>query len=163
MILDVNLIRKDFPILARLVEGQPLTYLDSAATSQKPQCVIDALTRYYTHYNSNVHRGIHTLSEEATQGYEGARQKVADFIGAPSLRAVIFTRNATEAINLVAHSWGRSHVGPGDEILLTEMEHHSNIVPWQLLAQEKGAQVEYVKINEEGMLRQDEIQELIDE
>lgn len=163
MILDVNLIRKDFPILARLVEGQPLTYLDSAATSQKPQCVIDALTRYYTHYNSNVHRGIHTLSEEATQGYEGARQKVADFISAPSQRSVIFTRNATEAINLVAHSWGRSHVGPGDEILLTEMEHHSNIIPWQLLAKDVGAKLRCIPITEEGLLDLTQLDALLTE
>ncbi|MBI3318529.1 MAG: cysteine desulfurase [Candidatus Omnitrophica bacterium] len=149
---DPELIRKDFPILQRQVRGKPLVYLDNAATSQKPYGVLDALVAYYTRSNANVHRGIHTLSEEATAGYESARGKVARLIGAPKPSTVIFTRNATEAINLVAHAWGRKHVGPGDEILLTEMEHHSNLVPWQLLAQAKGAGLRFLPVTAEGKL-----------
>jgi cysteine desulfurase/selenocysteine lyase len=161
--INVQRIREDFPVLKRQVNGKPLIYFDNAATSQKPTAVIETIDRYYREYNANIHRGIHKLAEEATLAYEEAREKIAKFINAKRTEEIVFTRNATEAINLVALTWGRANVGKGDKIVLTIMEHHSNIVPWQLLAQEKGAQVEYVKIDEEGMLRQDEIQELIDE
>lgn len=149
---DVEKIRQDFPILSRTVRGKPLVYLDSAATSQKPRAVIDALSRYYEHTNANIHRGIHTLSEEATQAYEDVRKKVAGLVHAPSANSVVFTRNATESINLVAHSWGRKNLRTGDEILLTGMEHHSNLVPWQMLAQEKGAILKFVSVLEDGTL-----------
>src|SRR6185437_12196648 len=142
---DVAKIKKDFPILERRINGKPLVYLDNAATSQKPLSVIEALSDYYRNNNANIHRGIHTLSEEATQEYEGARQKVADFIGAPEARSVIFTRNATEAINLVMFTWGRQNINAGDEIVLTAMEHHSNLVPWQMLAKEKGAKLVFIE------------------
>ncbi|MBI2885762.1 MAG: cysteine desulfurase [Chloroflexi bacterium] len=149
---DVQVVRKDFPILERQVHGRPLVYLDSAATSQKPQAVIDALADYYSRYNANVHRGIHTLAEEATAAYEDARRRVADFIGAASPRSVVFTRNTTEAINLVAYAWGRRTLRPGDEVVLTVMEHHSNLVPWQLMAQDTGAALRSVDITEDGCL-----------
>src|SRR5690606_7459465 len=136
--LDVGAIRADFPILAREVNGRPLVYLDSAAASQKPQQVIDAIAEYYGRHHANVHRGAHTLSVEATELYEEARRKLAAFIGAPSPDSVVFTRNATEAINLVAASWGRANLGPGDEVVLSHAEHHANIVPWHLLARERG-------------------------
>ncbi|MGA8905584.1 MAG: cysteine desulfurase, partial [Candidatus Bathyarchaeia archaeon] len=141
----------------------PLIYFDNAATSQKPNSVIESTDRYYREYNANIHRGIHKLAEEATLAHEEAREKIAKFINARHTEEIIFTRNATEAMNLVAYTWGKANVGKGDKIVLTIMEHHSNIVPWQLLAQEKGARVEYVKIDDEGLLRQDEINELIDE
>ena len=150
--LDVQRIRKDFPVLERQVYGKSLVYLDNAATSQKPRQVIDALVRYYETYNANIHRAVHALGEEATAAYEEAREKVARFINAPSTESVIFTRNTTESINLVAHAWGRANVGEGDEIILTQMEHHSNLVPWQLLAQEKGASIRYIEITPEGTL-----------
>ncbi len=150
--LDVARIRKDFPILQRQVHGKPLVYLDSAATSQKPKAVIETLVRYYSENNANIHRGIHTLSEEATALYEEARGKVCRFIGAPKPDSVIFTRNATEAINLVSNAWGDRHVQAGDEILLTEMEHHSNLVPWQLLAQKKGATLRFIPVTADGRL-----------
>lgn len=152
---DVRAIRRDFPILNQKMNGKPLVYLDNAATSQKPTAVIQAVKEFYQRYNANVHRGIYKISEEATAAYEGARQKVARFINARSPREIIFVRNATEAINLVAYAWGRLHVYEGDEILLTEMEHHSNIVPWQLLAQEADATVKYLPIDEQGLLRLD--------
>jgi cysteine desulfurase/selenocysteine lyase len=161
--INVQRIREDFPVLKRQVNGKPLIYFDNAATSQKPTAVIEAIDKYYREYNANIHRGIHKLAEEATLAYEEAREKIAKFINAKRTEEIVFTRNATEAINLVAQTWGRANVGKGDKIVLTIMEHHSNIVPWQLLAQEKGAQVEYIKINDEGMLRHDEIEELIDE
>jgi cysteine desulfurase/selenocysteine lyase len=147
---DLEQVRKDFPILSRAVNGKPLVYLDNAATAQKPACVIQALTNYYEHYNANIHRGIHTLSEEATSAYEAVRESIRDFIAAPCLRSVIFTRNATEAVNLVAHSWGRTNILPGDEIVLSAMEHHSNLVPWQLLASERGAKLVYLELTESG-------------
>ena len=140
--LNVEKVRDDFPILARRVHGHPLVYLDSAATSQKPAAVIDAMDDYYRRYNANPHRGVYAISEEATAAYESARQRLASFINAASTKEVIFTRNTTEAINLVRYSWGRANVHAGDRILLTEMEHHSNLVPWQLLAQETGATLE---------------------
>ena len=150
--LDVNAIRGDFPILEREVYGKRLVYLDNAATSQKPRQVIDALVRYYESYNANIHRAVHALGEEATAAYEEAREKVARFIGAASSESVIFTRNTTEAINLVAYAWGRANVGEGDEIILTQMEHHSNLIPWQQLAAEKGATIRYIEIKPNGTL-----------
>ena len=152
---DVELVRRDFPILQRTVHGKPLVYLDNAATSQKPLAVIDALVEYYERYNANIHRGVHTLSEEATARYEEAREKVRRLINAPSRESVIFTRNATESINLVAYAWGRAKVRVGDEIVLTVMEHHSNLVPWQVLAKETGARLRFVDIDDEGRLRDD--------
>ena len=151
--LDPQKIRPDFPVLQREVRpGVPLVYLDSAATSQKPDAVLNALDAYYRLHNANVHRGIHTLAEEATALYEGARRKVAAFINASAAREVIFTRNASEAINLVAHSWGRVRLKAGDRLLLTEMEHHSNLVPWQMLAAERGLQIDIIPITADGLL-----------
>jgi len=161
--INVSKLREDFPILNRQVNGKPLIYFDNAATSQKPKSVIETTDRYYREYNANIHRGIHKLAEEATLAHEEAREKIAKFINARHTEEIIFARNATEAMNLVAFTWGKANVGKGDKIVLTIMEHHSDIVPWQLLAQEKGARVEYVKVDEEGSLRQDEIHELIDE
>jgi cysteine desulfurase/selenocysteine lyase len=159
--LDVEAIRRDFPILGTIVHGKPLIYLDNAATSQKPSAVIEALVRYYQEQNANVHRGIHALAEAATAAYEGAREKVAAFIGAPSTRGVVFTRSATEAINLVRYSWGRANVQAGDEILITIMEHHSNLVPWQQLAQETGATLRYADIDENGFLPLDRFERML--
>ena len=147
--LDTAAIRKDFPILSREVYGKPLVYLDNAATSQKPAQVIQALVEFYERYNSNIHRGVHALSMEATDKYEEARQKCADFIGSPSTTGVVLVRNTTEAINLVAQTWGRSNIGPGDEILISEMEHHSNLVPWQQVAQEQGATLRFMPLTPE--------------
>lgn len=161
--LDVQTIRADFPILRRQVNGKPLAYLDNAATSQKPAAVLEALERYYREYNANVHRGIYTLSEEATAAYELARAKVATFVGAAQPSEVVFVRNATEAINLVAHSWGRANLGPGDLIVLSEMEHHSNLVPWQILAREKGARLEFLPIDDAGRLDLTGLDELLDQ
>ncbi len=152
MTLDVEKIRRDFPILSKLVYGKPLVYLDNAATSQKPRQVIQALVDYYEGYNANVHRGVHALSMESTERYEEARRKVAGFIGAPSPENLIFVRNTTEGINLAASSWGAANIGPGDEILVTEMEHHSNLVPWQRLAKAKGARMRFIPVTEEGTL-----------
>ena len=156
-------IREDFPILKRRVNGKPLIYFDNAATSQKPNAVIEAICKYYSEYNANIHRGIHKLAEEATLAHEEAREKVAKFINSNRTEEIVFTRNATEAINLVAYTWGRANIGPGDKIVLTIMEHHSNIVPWQMLAQEKNAKIEFIKIDKEGHLIQKEIQEIIDD
>ena len=150
--IDAQRIREDFPILRRRVRGKPLVYLDSAATSQKPRQVIEALSDFYENHCSNVHRGVHTLSEEATSLYEGARGKLAAFIKAPKPETIVFTRNATEAINLVAHAWGRKFLGAQDEILLTELEHHSNLVPWQMLSRERGVRLNFVPITAEGAL-----------
>ncbi len=162
-ILDVARIRKDFPILSREVRpGVPLVYLDSTATSQKPVQVIETMDRFFRETNANIHRGIHTLAEEATAAYEGARQKVADFIGAPSARQVIFTRNATESINLVAATWGRANLQPGDVVILTEMEHHSNLIPWQILAAEKNLRLEFIPVTEEGLLDLEEYRHLLE-
>ncbi|MCW5877214.1 MAG: cysteine desulfurase [Anaerolineales bacterium] len=151
--LDVNKIRADFPILD--VEVQPgvkLVYLDSGASSQKPVQVIEAMDRYYRHENSNIHRGVHTLAENATEAYEIARGKVAKFINAAKPREIVFTRNATEAVNLVAFSWGRANLKEGDLVVLTEMEHHANLVPWQMLAAEKGIRLEFIPVTEDGLL-----------
>ena len=159
--LDVRAIRADFPILERQVHGKPLVFLDSAASSQRPRQVIDAMDEYYRHSHANVHRGVYTLSEEATDLYEAARKKVARFIGVRSSREVIWTRNATESINLVAYSWGRANIREGDEIISTEMEHHANIVPWQLLAKEKGATLRYIPITDQGLLKLDELDRML--
>jgi len=153
--LDPEALRADFPILDQEVHGHKLVYLDSGATSQKPLSVLAAMDDYYRHDNANVHRGIYALSERATADYEGARAKVARLIGVADPREIIWTRNATEAINLVAYSWGRRHIGRGDVIVLTEMEHHANLVPWQILAQEKDADLEFIPITDDGILRQD--------
>ncbi len=153
--LDPAALKADFPILDQEVFGHPLVYLDSAASSQKPLAVIEAMDSYYRHDNANVHRGIYQLSERATAAYEGAREKVARLIGVADPRTIIWTRNATEAINLVAYSWGRRNIGRGDVIVLTEMEHHANLVPWQILAQEKDADLEFIPITDDGILRQD--------
>ncbi len=155
---DVERVRRDFPILHRNVRGRPLVYLDSAATAQKPQAVVDAVAHFYLEDNANVHRGVHTLSERATAAYETARAKVAGFIGAADPRQVIFVRGTTEAVNLVAQTFGRTRVGAGDEVLITEMEHHSNIVPWQMLCQEKGAKLEVAPVDERGELVLDELE-----
>lgn len=159
---SLSQIRADFPVLQRQVRpGVPLVYLDSTATSQKPVCVIEAMDRYYRLSNANIHRGIHALAEEATAAYEGAREKVARFIGAASPRQVIFTRNTTESINLVAYSWGRANLKTGDLVILTEMEHHSNLVPWHMLAEEKGLHLEFIPVTPEGLLDLDEYQRLL--
>ena len=160
---SIETIRKDFPILQRVVNGHQLAYLDNAATSQKPLAVLQAMDDYYRNTNANVHRGVHTLSEEATAQYEGARGRIARFINAGSSKEIIFTRNATEAINLVAYSWGLDNLGPGDEVLITEMEHHANIVPWQLICQRTGATLRYVPIDAQGSLRLDLLDELLTE
>jgi cysteine desulfurase/selenocysteine lyase len=159
--LDAERIRADFPILQREIHGHRLVYLDSASTSQKPQVVIDAVGHFYEHSNANVHRGIYTIGEEATHAYEQARVQVARFINAPDSHEIVFTRNATEAINLVAYSWGRRNVGKGDQIVLTEMEHHANLVPWQLLVQEVDGDLEFVPITDEGTLRLDVLEVLL--
>ncbi len=159
--LDVYSIRKDFPILQRRINGRPLVWLDNAATTQKPSCVMDALSRYYSEYNSNIHRGAHTLAKLATNAYESAREKVRGFIGASSADEVIFVRGTTEAVNLVAESFGGMTVKEGDEIILTMMEHHSNIVPWQKLQQEKGAVIKVVPINDRGEIMMDEYEKLL--
>ena len=156
-------VRRDFPLLQRSVDGKPLVYLDSAATSQKPRVVLEALQRYYEEYNANVHRGLYRIAERATLAYEEARAKVAAFIGAPP-EELIFTRGTTEAINLVAYSYGDAFVRPGDEILVTEMEHHSNLVPWQLLAQRRGARLRFVRVRpEDGTLDLDTLDRCLTE
>ena len=163
MTLNVTKIRADFPILRRKIGGKPLVYLDNAATSQKPKAVIDAIDRYYHEYNANVHRGVHRLSEEATVAFEQSREEFARFIGAKAAKEIIFVRNATEALNLVALSWARANLKSGDRILLTEMEHHSNIVPWQMLAKEKGLRIDYVEIRDDGILNWENFEQLIKE
>lgn len=150
--LDLERVRQDFPILSQRVRGKPLVYLDNAATSQKPRRVIDAVSRFYASENANIHRGVHYLSERATAAYDDVRARVARFVNAPSGESIVFTRGTTEAINLVAQSWGRTRLGPGDEILVTTMEHHSNLVPWQLVAAQTGAVVRAVPITEAGEL-----------
>jgi cysteine desulfurase/selenocysteine lyase len=150
--LDVARIRADFPILERTVDGRPLVYLDSAATSQKPRQVIDAESDFYANHNANAHRGLYLLAEEATERYEAARAKLASFVGAPQPETVVFTRGTTESTNLVAYAWARRFVKEGDEILLTDMEHHSNIVPWQLAVRDTGATLRYLPITDDGLL-----------
>ncbi|MBV5259792.1 SufS family cysteine desulfurase [Synechococcus moorigangaii CMS01] len=156
-------VRDDFPILHQSVHGKPLIYLDNAATSQKPKAVLDALLNYYQQDNANVHRGIHSLSARATAGYEGARDKVARFINAASRDEIVYTRNASEAINLVAYSWGLSNLGPGDEIILSVMEHHSNIVPWQMIAAKTGAVLKYVPLTEDEAFDFEQYQALLND
>ncbi len=156
-------IRSDFPILSRQVHGKPLVYLDSTASSQKPNTVIEAMSHYYHNYNANVHRGVYEISEEATVAMEKARVKVARFLNARQSKQIIFTRNTTESINLVAYSWGNANIHAGDLILLTEMEHHSNLVPWQLLAQRIGARLEFVPVTENGLLRLDVYEQLLEQ
>ena len=160
---DVEKIRLDFPILAKEIFGNPLVYLDNAATSQKPRQVIDALVDYYENFNANVHRGVHTLSMEATDKYEDAREKASSFINSESSDSVIWTRNASESLNLVAYSWGENNINEGDEILLTPMEHHSNLVPWQELARRKNADIKFIPMLENGTLDMDRVDDLITE
>jgi cysteine desulfurase/selenocysteine lyase len=155
-------IRSDFPILSREVRpGVPLVYLDSSATAQKPSIVLEAMDDYYRKYNANIHRGVHTLAEEATAAYEGARKTIAQFIGASSAREIIYTRNTTEAINLVAATWGRANLKAGDLVVLTEMEHHSNLVPWQMLAAERELRLEFIEVTSDGLLDLDSYQALL--
>ena len=153
--------RHHFPLLRQRVNGKPLVYFDNAATSQKPQVVIDATIRYYEEENSNIHRGVHYLSERATQAYEGVRVKVQHLLNAAHQREIIFVRGTTEAINLVAHSYGRKAVGGGDEVLISAMEHHSNIVPWQILCQEQGASLRVIPIDDRGEIIQEEYERLL--
>ena len=161
--LDVAKIRADFPILSRVFEGKPLVYLDSAATSQKPQQVIDAVSDFYAHHNANAHRGIYTLGEEATERFEGARSSIARFLGAPSSDTIVFTRGVTESLNLVAQGWGRENLREGDEVLITEMEHHSNIVPWQMVTAQTGATLSYIPLTDDGLLDLSELGSLLTE
>jgi len=161
--LDIERLHDDFPILRQEIAGKPLVYLDNAATSQKPTAVIETLDRYYRETNANIHRGVHTLAERATAGYEGARDKLARFINAADRREIVFTRGTTESINLVAHSFLRPRLAEGDEIVVSEMEHHSNIVPWQLVAEETGARLRVIPITDSGELRLDEYERLLGE
>ena len=158
---DITAIREQFPVLSREVKGRSLVYFDNAATSQKPQQVIDALVNYYTTYNANIHRGIHTLAEEATAAFEETRDAVQEFIHASAREEIIFTRGTTESINLVAYTWGRQNIKSGDEIIISTMEHHSNIVPWQILCEEKGAILRVIPINDKGELLMDEYSKLL--
>lgn len=159
--LDVQSIRKQFPVLNREVKGHPLVYFDNAATSQKPQSVIDALVNYYSGYNANIHRGIHTLADEATAAFEKTREAVREFIHAGSTEEIIFTRGTTEGINLVAYTWGRQNINAGDEIIISGMEHHSNIVPWQILCEEKKAVLKVIPVSDEGELMAGEFEKLL--
>jgi cysteine desulfurase/selenocysteine lyase len=161
--LDIYSIRKEFPALERQVKGKPLVYFDNAATTQKPQVVVDALVNYYTSYNANIHRGIHTLAEEATAAFEASRDAVQQFINASSREQIIFTGGTTEGINLVAQTWGRQNIKEGDEIIISNMEHHSNIVPWYVLCEEKGAVLKIIPVDENGELLIDEFKNLLSE
>ena len=164
-VLDrTDTIRNDFPILRRTVaNGKPLVYLDNAASSQKPEMVLRAMDDYYRTCNANVHRGVHTLSEEATTAFEAAREKVARFVNAPNARQIVFTRGTTESINLVAYSWGRANLKPGDEVLITAMEHHANIVPWQIVQEQLGFTLRYVPVTDQGLLNLEKLDELLTE
>ena len=159
--LDSHEVRRDFPILSTTVHGHPLVYLDSASSSQKPEAVLDAMDGFYRGYNANVHRGIYEIGERSTAAYEAARASVARFINAPDSHEIVFTRNATEAINLVAYAWGRRNIDRGDAIVLTEMEHHANLVPWQLLVQERDGDLEFIPITNDGILRLDVFEVLL--
>ncbi|MEX2588336.1 MAG: cysteine desulfurase [Actinomycetota bacterium] len=159
--MDAQSIREDFPVLNQQVNGHPLVYLDNGATSQRPRAVTEAVSRFDEHDNSNVHRSVHTLGQRATDLFEGARTKVAELLGAPSDRSVIFTRSATESLNLVAYAWGRHHLTPGDEVLVTEMEHHSNIVSWQLACQDTGATIRAIPVTEDGLLDMDAYERML--
>ena len=161
--IDPNLLKKDFPVFERKVHGKPLIYLDNAATTQKPQSVIDCIDNYYRNHNSNIHRGVHTLSYESTVMYEDAHKKVADFIGADKWNEIIFTRNATESLNLLAYGWGLHRLEEGDEVLITIMEHHSNIVPWQMLRDVKGIKINVLGVDDKGDLKLDELPKLLTE
>jgi len=162
-IFNIEEIRKQFPILKQVINGKPLVYLDNAATTQKPQSVIDTITKYYNEQNANIHRGVHKLSQVATSEYENARLKIKSFINAASEKEIIFVRGATEGVNLVASTYGRKNINEGDEIIISTMEHHSNIVPWQLLCQEKNAKLKVIPINEDGELLIDEFKKLVTE
>jgi cysteine desulfurase/selenocysteine lyase len=159
--LDVAKVRADFPILQQEVRGRPLVYLDSAASAQKPQAVMDAITRFYTHDNANVHRGVHTLSERATAAFEGARETMARFLHARDAKEIVFVRGTTEAINLVVQTFGRKNIGPGDEVLITALEHHANIVPWQMLCEQQGATLRNVPVDKNGDLALERLDELL--
>lgn len=161
--MNINDIRKDFPILNQKIYGHDLVYFDNAATTQKPQCVLDSIMKFYTQYNSNIHRGVHYLSEKATEIYEAARLKVKDFINAKSRTEIIFTKGSTEAINTLAYSFSQRYINAGDELIISEMEHHSNIVPWQLYAQNKGAVIKVLPFNDNGELLLDQLENLITE
>jgi cysteine desulfurase/selenocysteine lyase len=161
--LDITGIRKDFPILNRKVHGKPLVYLDNAATSQKPQIVIDALTSYYAGYNANIHRGLHSLADEATAAYEQTRTAIARWIGAATPEEIVFTRGTTEGINLIAHSFGQSLLKPGDEVLISALEHHSNIVPWQMACERSGATLKVIPMHDDGSLNLDDLDTLLTE
>lgn len=161
--MNINDIRKDFPILNQKIYGYDLVYFDNAATTQKPQCVLDSIMKFYTQYNSNIHRGVHYLSEKATEIYEAARLKVKDFINAKSRTEIIFTKGSTEAINTLAYSFSQRYINAGDELIISEMEHHSNIVPWQLYAQNKGAVIKVLPFNDNGELLLDQLENLITE
>jgi cysteine desulfurase/selenocysteine lyase len=160
--IDFAAIRRQFPIFERKIHGKPLIYLDSTATTQKPVVVLDALERYYRTFNANIHRGVYVIAEEATREYEEVRGKMARFLNAGSAREIVFTRGTTESVNLVAHGWGRKHVGAGDVILLTEMEHHSNLVPWQLLAQDRGATLRFIPVDPQGRLDLTDLDRLLE-
>jgi cysteine desulfurase/selenocysteine lyase len=161
MTLDVSRIKNDFPLLDQKVDGQPIVYVDSASTSQKPRAVIDAMTTYYETINANVHRGVYRIAEEATAQMEAARRNVATFIGAHE-HEIVFTKNATESLNLVAHSWGRSNLQRGDAVVLTEMEHHANIVPWHILAGERGIELRWLRVDDDGLLCLDDLERIVD-
>lgn len=163
VVYDVQAVREQFPILGRQVKGYPLIYLDNAATTQKPQAVVDSLLHYYTYYNANIHRGIHTLAEEATAAYEATRDTVRSFINAATREEIIFTRGTTESINLVAYTWGMANVEAGDEIIVSGMEHHSNTVPWQLVCERKGAKLRVIPVNEQGDLDMEVFHSLLSE
>jgi cysteine desulfurase/selenocysteine lyase len=160
---DVKQVRRDFPVLGQLVHGKPLVYLDNAATSQKPEAVLDAIDKYYRVGNANIHRGVHYLSERATEEYEGAREKIRGFLHAASAKEIVFVRGATEGVNLVASTFGRMKVRAGDEVLISAMEHHSNIVPWQMLCEEKGAKLRVIPMNDQGEIILDEYRRLLTE
>ena len=159
--LDTDGIRSDFPILQREFDGEPLVYLDNAATSHTPDPVVDSIADYYRTYNSNVHRGLHQLSQEASIAYEDAHNRVAEFIGAEGREEIVFNKNATESLNTVAYAWGLSELGPGDEVVLTEMEHHASLVTWQQIAKRTGAEVKYIRIDDDGYLDMDHARELV--
>jgi len=161
--INISKIREDFPILKRTVNGKPLVYFDNAATSQKPNYVLNAMDEFYRNKNANIHRGVHKLAEESTIAYEEAREKVSKFVGARHSEEIVFVRNATEGLNLIAMTWGRMNIKKSDKIVLTIMEHHSNIVPWQMLGKETGASIEFIEIDSEGRLREDEVKEKIDD
>src|SRR5881296_1055097 len=154
--LDVARIRADFPVLSQTVRGKPVVYLDNAATSQKPRAVIDAMRAVFEEHNANIHRGVYEFSERTTAEFEGAREKVARFINAASSREIVFVRNATEGVNLIAYTWGREHIKAGDEIVSTVLEHHSNFVPWQQLAKDVGAEIVMIDVDDDGRLRRDQ-------